>query len=185
MRKMRGFSLVELVVVIVLAGIVAVVVIPRYVGTTAFNASAVRDGLIATIRAAQQAAMGRDAVTFEIDASGGEWIFSAKAGGNTIRSFEAPTSNVILETGSGLTTSSSTCATGFDTAVVAGASAFQLTFNSQGNLALFTYDGAGPPTETVDQNANFNGVRICVNDVVANSVCVSPAGYAYAGNCDD
>jgi hypothetical protein len=128
--------------------------------------------------------LGRDAVTFEIDAAGGDWIFTAKAGGNVIRTFQASTDNVILETGSAIASGSDTCATGFDTTVVAGASAFQLSFDGESNLDEFIYDGIGGPPLDAEDPA-FNGVRICVNDSVTRSVCVSPGGYAYAGNCDE
>ncbi len=63
---------------------------------------------------------------------------------------------------------------------------FRIEFDNQGNIATFDYD-ANPepgPQATDDPLFDFNGVRICVNDVVASSVCVSPAGYAYEGNCE-
>ena len=55
-RTGKGFTLVELVVVIVLVSIVAVSAVSRYLTPSAFDAAGVRDGLITTLRAAQQAA---------------------------------------------------------------------------------------------------------------------------------
>ena len=81
-----------------------------------------------------------------------------------------------METGSAAA-SGNTCANDFDTAV---ANDFALTFDRSADLVDFTNNTT---TETV--NAAFNGVRICVNDDVSLSVCVSPAGYAYEGDCLD
>ncbi len=176
MRHSRGFTIIELVTVIVLIGIVGVAIVARFLTPNAFNEGAAADGIITTIRAAQQAALGRATVTFEINSGSGEWVFEAKDGGSTIRSFEVTADNVILETGSAVA-SGNTCPNAFDTAV---AGDFQLAFDNKGNLASFTNGGV---TELA--GATFNGVRICLNDKVDVSACVSPAGYAYVGNCDD
>ncbi len=180
MRGLKGFTLVESVIVIVLIGIVGVVVIPRFLRPNAFSPVATQDGLIATIRAAQQAALGRSAVTFEIDTDGDDWTFTAKAGIDTIRTFAIPTNGVTLETGLAVM-SGDTCASDPGDFNDAMTSDFLLTFDGKGNLLSFTN---GAPPELVS-DVSFNGVRICVNDDVELSVCVSPAGYAYAGNCDE
>lgn len=171
-----GFTIIELIVVIVFLGIVGAVIVPRFLSPNAFSERAAQDGVITTIRAAQQSSLGRDAVTFEIDAAGGNWVLTAKASSNIIRTFEIPAAALILETGSAVASANS-CANDFDTTVD---SDFELVFDGQGNLEEFTNNGT---TELVD--ASFNGVRICLNNTVELSVCVSPAGYAYAGNCDE
>ena len=172
----KGFSIVELIIVIVLMGIVAAVVFARYASGSAFNPSGAQAAIITVAHAAQQASLGRSDVSFEIDASGGQWIFSANSAGDVLRSVPVSGTNVILETGSAAATAN-TCANSFDTAV---ANDFKLSYNGKGDLVDFTNNGS---TETVD--ASFNGVRLCVNDDVTFSVCVSPAGYAYSGDCDD
>jgi type II secretory pathway pseudopilin PulG len=168
--------LVELVVVIILVGIVGAVIVPRFLSPSAFEISATQDGLVSTIRAAQQAAIGRADVSFLIASDTDAWTFTAKSGATALRTFQVPVNDVLLETGSAAS-SSDTCATGFDTAV---AGDFSLAFKNDGYLDTFTNNGV---TEAVD--SSFNGVRICLNDSVVVSVCVSPAGYAHAGNCDD
>jgi prepilin-type N-terminal cleavage/methylation domain-containing protein len=177
-RQTRGFSLVELVVVIVLLGIVGVVVVPRFMAPNAFNALATRDGIVATIRAAQQASIGRSLVTFKIVSTADSYRFLAEAGaGNTtIREFEVGSRDLVLKTGSAVEGSLDTCATGYDEDL----DNFTLTFNGQGSLVNFSN---GPLNQNV--GSTFNGVRICLNDTDAMSVCVSPLGYAYVGNCDD
>jgi len=174
---MKGFSLVEFIMVIVLLGVVSAVVIPRFLTPDPFNAVAAQDGLLTVIRSAQQVALGRSNVTFQIEQGGGDWIFTSRAGSNIVQNFEISATNISLETGSAAV-SANNCSSvsGFNDPVVD----LVLAFNGKGDLTSFTNDG---DLETVD--ASFNGVRICVNDTVENSVCVSPAGYAYAGNCDD
>lgn len=57
MNQHRGFSLIELVVVIVVLGIVAAVVIPRWQGGSGFDARALHDQIVAALRYAQKSAI--------------------------------------------------------------------------------------------------------------------------------
>lgn len=57
LRDARGFSLVELIAVIVLLGIVAAVAIPRWLGGSGFEERAVRDQIVAALRYAQKSAV--------------------------------------------------------------------------------------------------------------------------------
>ncbi len=173
----KGFSLVELIIVIILLGIVGTVAFSRFVSGSAFNAAGTQDAIISISHATQQASLGRDNTSFQINASGGDWIISAVAGSPTvtIRSINIPAKNVILETGSAVA-SGNTCANAYDTAVM---NDFVVNYDRKGDLVDFTNNGT---TETVD--ASFNGIRLCINDNPVFSVCISPAGYAYEGDCD-
>lgn len=177
----RGFTLIELVVVIVLMGIVGMMVFSRFTNPNSFNELAAQDTLLTSIRVAQQNALGRSNVTFEINSASGEWQFVAKTGATVITSTSVSSANVKLETGTAaeLVVPTNSCSSGtrFDTPV----SSFVLAFDSQGNIDSFSNTTVGLETKS----PTFNGVRICVNDTVESSVCVSPAGYAYSGNCDD
>lgn len=53
----RGFSLVELIVVMVLLGIVAAVAMPRWTGGSGFDERVVRDQVVAALRYAQKSAI--------------------------------------------------------------------------------------------------------------------------------
>lgn len=180
MNKNPGFTIIELVVVIVLIGIIGLTAFSRFTSPNAFNEAAASDALITTIRAAQQASLGRSSVTFEINTVADDWQFVAKSGGTAISTTTVSTSDVKLETGSAavLAVPTDSCAAGtsFDTPV----NNFVITFDNRGNIASFSNATVG--TENI--SGTFNGVRICVNDMVEASVCVSPAGYAYSGDCD-
>lgn len=54
---MRGFTLVELVVVIILLGILSVTVLPRLTGSSEFRAVQLRDEVAAALRYAQKTAV--------------------------------------------------------------------------------------------------------------------------------
>lgn len=172
----KGFTLIELVVILVLAGVMAAVTIPYFLNPTAFDSMAARDALIGVIRTAQQASLGRSDVVVKIQSIADRWEVLAQQSGTELRRIEFSNKVVVLETGD-VIASGDTCATAFDTAV---ASDFELAFNNKGDLGSFTNNGsihaAGP---------TFNGVRLCVDDLDFFSVCVSPAGYAYGGVCDD
>ena len=55
----RGFSLVELIIIIVILGILATVASSRFIGPGPFASLAAQDQLISTARFAQQTAMSR------------------------------------------------------------------------------------------------------------------------------
>lgn len=60
----RGFSMVELILVIVIAGILAAVAVPRLVGRTSFDARGFADQLAATVRFAQKLAIAQRTPVF-------------------------------------------------------------------------------------------------------------------------
>lgn len=58
-RNERGFSLVELVTVIIVAGIIAAVALPRFVGRDSFSQRGFRDQVLASLQYARQQAVAK------------------------------------------------------------------------------------------------------------------------------
>lgn len=173
-----GFTMIELIVTLVLLGILGVLVLSRFLQANSFDALEARDAVIATARGAQQNALGRDGVSFRIGQAGSNWqiLAYADAGLVELRQVSLPMEDVILETGSAAA-SLDNCASGIDDPV---ANDFEVSFDGFGNVESFTNNA-----NTVLAGPSFNGVRICLNDDDSHSVCISPAGFAFAGPCDD
>jgi len=57
--KQHGFTLIEMVTVIVILGIMAVAILPRFLGPSNFDSRTTSDILISSIRQAQQLAMSK------------------------------------------------------------------------------------------------------------------------------
>lgn len=86
MQAQRGFTLVELVVVIILVGVLAVVAIPRFRGVSSFNAMGFTDRVKESLRYAQKQAIAkRRNVCVAVNAAGTSVAFTyANAAGSAV-----------------------------------------------------------------------------------------------------
>jgi len=168
----QGFTLIELVLILVIVAILGVTVSSRFLSGNTFNAAVVRDQIISLTRNAQQAALGRATVSLTIqpDGSGNLDLELDDTNGNVIAtqiSLDGVTSF------SGDVNNTASCTTG-GTDITNGAP-FIINFDSLGDLDASGF-GAG--------TAVTSALRICVNDEPDQSICVSSAGFAYGGDCD-
>lgn len=82
-RRGAGFTLVELVIVIVLVGVLAVVALPRFSGKHGFEERGFRDQVVAGLRHAQKAAIGsRRMVRADFSAASVQFSIRACANGS-------------------------------------------------------------------------------------------------------
>lgn len=71
-NRARGFSLIELILVLVLLGIIAAIAVPRFAGTgSAFQQAAFEQQLISAVRYAQQTAVAQNRSVEVVLASNG------------------------------------------------------------------------------------------------------------------
>lgn len=171
----EGFTLVEAILVIVLIGIVSVVVVPRFLGSTSFNPVIVRDQIIATARSARQNALGRPSVQLIIapSAAGDRVTLTVSDGGGVIDEVTAPLDDVSLSGDINITAS---CGSTPGSDAITSTSPLTIAFGELGDLETSGVTGNIGPVNSA--------LRICLNNSAVNSVCVSPSGFAYAGDCD-
>lgn len=162
--------------VLAIAGIVSAFVMTRFLGANTFNALVVRDQLVATIRAAQQNALGRSSVSLTLtpDASGSTLNVVRSDSGGVFESVSLDFNDVVLSSDNNITTS---CGSPNGQNVVSNAAPLTINFGELGALTNSGVTGSVGPVNSA--------LRICVNNDPVFSVCISPSGFAYAGNCDD
>ncbi|GAB5499202.1 MAG: hypothetical protein PsegKO_15130 [Pseudohongiellaceae bacterium] len=171
----RGFTLVEVIVVIVLIGIVSALIVPRFLGSTSFNPVIIRDQIITMVRSAQQGALGRPDVEMTItpNPAGSEVTLTLSDNSGVFEENTAPLGDVSL---SGDINTTASCGTTSGSQSISNSAPMTINFGELGDLAVSGVTGS--------TGAVTSALRICVNNNPVNSVCVSPSGFAYAGDCD-
>lgn len=162
-----GFTIVELITVVVLLGILSTVALSRFVRPSAFVPSIVAHGVVAETRLAQQrAGSRRDAVvSLRVDRVGTDWRFlhSTDVDG-VVRTELVGASNTALQAQSG-------AAIG----VVDAATALVLQFDSVGDISAISIGAdAGDPAQ---------GLSISLTGDSDREVCIYPTGYAVEEPC--
>ncbi len=155
--SVEGFTLIELISVLVLAGILAAGASALMAGRADFSSSLVKDQLIASIRLAQQSALSKTQgsnVSHTIRVNGGNLAFDI--------SHPSSTSTRQVNAEGASVTWSSTALSGSCSGVT----------------------NALPHTINFDSRGDTDEVRYCISGVREFSVCVSSLGYAYEGACD-
>lgn len=173
--RVSGFTVVEIVVVIVLITILGVAVMSRFADSNAINGDIARDMIVSMARQALQHSLGRSSITLVIEptAGGDEATIEIQESAVTIRSETITLRSLTLSGDINITDS---CETTPGTDDLANGTPLTLAFGELGDLEASGVTGS--------TGAVTSAVRICINDVATDSVCVSPSGFAYAGDCD-
>jgi len=99
MRRTHGFTLVELVIVMVLTGVLAVVALPRLFQTSDFAARGARDSVLATLRYARQSAI---AMRRNVCVSASTTLLTVTYAGTAGAAQSCAAANVVVHPGNGL-----------------------------------------------------------------------------------
>jgi MSHA pilin protein MshC len=171
-----GYTIIELIVVIILIGIASAFAMSRMLGGNVFTPSIVQQQIISLARIAQQSSLGRSDVTLTITPNGDDTVtIDAEESSGTV-TIQSVTISMDSVSFSGDINKTASCAVDDgDTAITSGA-AMVLAFGQLGDLEDSGIGGGAA--------AITSAVRICLNNSPSDSVCVAPSGFAYAGDCD-
>jgi MSHA pilin protein MshC len=178
-RNPNGFTIVEIVIVLVIVSILAATVFSRFLDTSTFNSLIVRDQIISMARVAQQASLGRADVSLTITPAGSDSVtLDVSDVSGSIQSVVLELEGVSLSGDINKLAGNQTpsCESDNGDNAIAAATPMTINFDELGDLALSGVTGA--------TGAITSALRICLNNVNTYSVCVSPAGFAYSGSCD-
>lgn len=167
--------MVEIVVTIVIIGIMSAFAVSRFLDANTVNAPVLRDQLISMIRSAQQNSLGRPDVSVSLtpDAAGNSATITTSDDGGSIQSVTVGLGEVSLSGDINITDS---CGTTSGSNAISNAAPLTINFGELGDLEVSGVTG--------NTGAVNSALRICVNNNPGTSVCVSPSGFAYAGDCD-
>jgi len=160
----RGFTLVEMISVLVILGAVSALVMSRLSDTGAFDERLARDQLLLIARTAHQLGFSRSSVDLYFQDTGSEIRIAARVGGVEQASRTFPKSEVTVTVdGTSIGGTPGTC--------LQISSPISLQFDSNAEVS-----GAYP-------SGNYNqGFPICLNGNTPN-LCISPTGFAHLGSC--
>ncbi len=180
-RHPRGFTMVELVIVIFLVGIISAVAMSRLLEGDIFNASVVRDQIISLARSTQQLALGRSDVALILRTNGDTLELQTVedfVDENTFTELQSASVDIRSVELAGDVNVATSCSATPGTSAISNAAPMVIQFNELGDLFRGGVVGSvGYPITA------STAMRICVNDDPLSSVCLSPAGFAYAGDC--
>lgn len=155
----RGFTLVELVIVIVIAGVLAGYGGARFVSSRSFDAAIARDKVVSFFSNAQLSALGKNSIDVYVESSASSASFSLRVNGVIQESRVIDTTEVDLELGTvGYEGSPDNC--------VALPSSTAISYDSAAEIV----------------SSDSNGIPICVDGV--RVACISSSGFAHKGLCE-
>ncbi|PIE44077.1 MAG: hypothetical protein CSA50_02095 [Gammaproteobacteria bacterium] len=167
MKANKGFTLIELIAVIIILGILSRVPIGLFATTDSVEANIVKNQLLASLRSAQQLALSRQnltatgSVAMNMNLVSGNWVFSTTYHDAT--SPDAVTFDVVEIKNRNTTLRYSSSHFSGGCTAMAAATSLTVEFDGNGNV------------KTGDR------LRICIVGDQAINVCVASSGFAYEG----
>ncbi|MDZ7670257.1 MAG: hypothetical protein U5Q16_12855 [Gammaproteobacteria bacterium] len=167
-RLSMGFTMVELIAVVVLLSVLGVVAMGRMVSPDMYAPAVVSQALVAELRYAQQLATSRQdaAVSLTVNRSAAQWQLQVVTDvDGVIRSETLDAANTAI-----------TAVSGPASATLGPGNALSVSFDHSGDLTAVAI-GASPGT--VD-----NGVALTVSGDTSRDICIYPSGYANQAPCN-
>jgi len=166
-RSGQGFTVVELVAVILLLAILSITALGRFVRPSAFAPAVLSAGLVAEVRQARQLAAARsDArVTLELSADGGDWHFA----------LATDVDGVVEEERIAMANTSLVASSGAVSAALGAGAGLRLTFHGDGDLAAIAIAGSPGDADL--------GVEVALSGDSTRTLCIYPSGYATDSAC--
>jgi MSHA pilin protein MshC len=156
----QGFTLIELITVIILLGFLSAFAASRFPSSQGYSTTIISNQLIASLRLAQQTALSRSSVDStnhtQLNVTGGidDWRLVVSSG-SLIYDAQVGREDENIYFGSNLAVSCSAL------------SPVPLTI---------TFDGDG-------NRVPFENLRVCIDSATDIELCISASGYAYEGSC--
>jgi MSHA pilin protein MshC len=165
---MKGFTLIELIIVIILVSILSALGVGVFSGTDGFSARVSSDLWLTSLRLSQRLALMKQnssqLVSMGITQSSDNWNISVDFDGTQLNSFDVERNRVDFHS------STSDFASSCDALPDAS---FPMTFY---------FDGYGDFVNSSRVQLLAN-TRLCFAGGESVELCISPSGYAYAGTC--
>jgi|TARA_B110001454_G_scaffold29420_1_gene28762 MSHA pilin protein MshC len=159
MKFQQGFTLIELITVIILLGILSTFAISRFPQKQGYSTAIIKNQLLASARLAQQTSLSRsssiDNLIFNVFENSGDWNFVISDGAGTSYEAKIERGSEQIRFGTNLTAACSSLST----------APFTVIFDGDGNRI---------PSQNL---------RICIDSATDFELCISPSGYAYEGTC--
>lgn len=160
MLKQRGFSLIEVVTVLVLLGVLGAAAFSRFGNTSSYTEAILQQELLAYLRLTQRVAVAhQESITsFALTRNGDQWDVSLQFDGQTVSDQLEGNHTVSFQLG------------GFTGSLDNGVT-YRIEYSDTGDLATVTSPANVPVTQSVQLN------------IGARFICIAPTGFAYEGSC--
>lgn len=170
-RRAEGYTIIELVIVILILGIVTAFAMARILRGDTYSSAVISDQIIAMARSAQQKAIGRNDVSLVLQPAGSDLEIRIEDTTGIIQTATMAISPTQLHGDVNVLTSCSALPVN---GLISNSTPMVLNFARLGDLLSGGVNGS---------TIISTGARICVLPDIALSVCISAAGFAYRGDC--